>query len=192
MKHLQIEITGITPLLMNKCDEASLGGTKQVLEMKERGEPRDEADKTKYADEEGYLYIPGMNLFSCMIDAGTFIKVGRSKLSTQKSSLVPAYLGLNEERLLLLNKDGKKTKNFEVDSRPVVIPATKGRIMRHRARVDEWRLKFEIEYDKDEISSKLIRQLIDAAGKKVGLGDFRPSRRGMFGKFVVTNWKDKK
>jgi hypothetical protein len=31
--------------------------------------------------------------------------------------------------------------------------------------------------------------VIDAAGKRVGLGDFRPACKGPFGRFVVTNWQ---
>jgi hypothetical protein len=32
------------------------------------------------------------------------------------------------------------------------------------------------------------RKLVDDAGKRIGLGDFRPDRKGPFGKFVVSNW----
>jgi len=30
---------------------------------------------------------------------------------------------------------------------------------------------------------------VDSAGKRVGLGDFRPARKGPFGKFRVDEWK---
>jgi hypothetical protein len=35
-----------------------------------------------------------------------------------------------------------------------------------------------------------MREIVDAAGKRVGLGDFRPACKGPFGKFVVVQWKD--
>jgi hypothetical protein len=35
---------------------------------------------------------------------------------------------------------------------------------------------------------KILREIIDAAGKRIGLGDFRPACKGPFGKFVVTEW----
>ncbi len=41
------------------------------------------------------------------------------------------------------------------------------------------------------ITTKLFREIVDAAGKKIGLGDFRPDRKGPFGKFVVIHWKEK-
>jgi hypothetical protein len=37
-------------------------------------------------------------------------------------------------------------------------------------------------------SPALIRAVIDDAGKKIGLGDYRPSRKGPFGRFVVKTW----
>jgi len=33
---------------------------------------------------------------------------------------------------------------------------------------------------------------VDAAGKRIGLGDFRPDCKGPFGRFVVTKWKTSK
>lgn len=34
----------------------------------------------------------------------------------------------------------------------------------------------------------LVRSIVDDAGKKIGLGDFRPARKGPFGRFVVKEW----
>lgn len=77
---------------------------------------------------------------------------------------------------------------WTVDTRPVRIPATGGRILCHRPCFHDWKLSFEIELDTDLISHKLLREIVDAAGKRIGLGDFRPSCKGPFGKFVVTKW----
>ena len=81
------------------------------------------------------------------------------------------------------------TKEFEVDSRSVVIPATGGRIMAHRPRLDKWSLTFRLAIDTDMFAETFARKLVDDAGKRIGLGDFRPDRKGIFGKFVVTKWK---
>jgi len=70
-----------------------------------------------------------------------------------------------------------------------VIAATKGRIVRHRPRLDQWQLKFEIEYDPTLLKETQVRKIVDDAGCRVGLLDFRPERKGPFGRFTVTNWK---
>jgi hypothetical protein len=42
--------------------------------------------------------------------------------------------------------------------------------------------------DDSVMSPELLREIIDAAGSRIGLGDFRPDRKGPFGKFVVVMW----
>ena len=72
---------------------------------------------------------------------------------------------------------------------PIFIPSTGGRIMKHRARLDEWSVVFTLDIDETIFDEKFTRQLVDDAGQKVGLGDFRPDRKGLFGKFKVIKWK---
>lgn len=183
-------IKGTSPLLMNRFTEEaeiSVSSTTKKATKATKDTPREQAKKKAYIDEQGVLYVPGMNVFACIIQGGQFIKIGRAKATNAKSSIIPAAMILEEERCTL------GTKDFEVDTRSVVIPATGGRIMAHRPRLDEWECSFTIDlFDPDILSASDVRQIIDDAGKKVGLGDFRPSRKGPFGRFVVTEWKEEK
>ena len=88
-------------------------------------------------------------------------------------------------------KDPRKTADLkdEIDVRPVVIKSTKGRIPRRRPIFKNWSLKFTIEYDEDEISAETIKEILDYAGRRVGIGDFRPENGGPFGRFMVTKFK---
>jgi hypothetical protein len=79
---------------------------------------------------------------------------------------------------------------WEVDARAVRIPSTGGRILYYRPSFNDWRLSFTLSIDNDLISTKLVREIIDAAGKRIGLGDFRPANKGPFGKFVVVSWQE--
>lgn len=47
-----------------------------------------------------------------------------------------------------------------------------------------------MEIDTELAGVKLVRDIVDAAGKRIGLGDFRPDCKGPFGKFVVTLWEE--
>ena len=186
---VKVKIKGTTPLLMNRFTEeaqikVSNGSTTALVGSK--GTPREQAAKKVYADEDGNLHLPGPNIFSAIICAGKFHKAGKSKVTTVKTSLIPAGVALQEIVCPL------GTKKFEVDSRSVVIPATGGRIMCHRPRLDDWQLAFTLDIDTEVFDPKLVRQIVDDAGKKIGLGDYRPDRKGPFGKFVVTEWKETK
>lgn len=91
------------------------------------------------------------------------------------------------DRVTILNGKGP-AKDFEVDSRPVTIPATKGRIMRHRPRFDQWGAAFEMQINDDLLSVDMAHQLLNEAGLSIGIGDFRPEKRGPFGTFRVTKF----
>lgn len=186
MKTIEITISGVTPLLMNRftdeaADKATSGNT--VSTVGERGSPFEQAEACRYLDEEGVIGIPGPNMFRSFIDAGKYFKAGRSKVTTQKSSLIPACLSIDPIFIPLEFRDP-----WTVDTRPVRIPSTGGRILRHRALFDDWSLSFEMELDTELISEKMLRDIVDAGGKRIGLGDYRPDCKGMFGKYVVTKW----
>ena len=78
---------------------------------------------------------------------------------------------------------------YEIHKALVVIPSTKGRIMRYRPMFKQWMLEFIIEFD-DEIAVDAIKEALEIAGKYVGIGDWRPEKKGKFGKFQVTSFQE--
>lgn len=187
MKVIQVEIEGTTPLICNKFTDAaamaSTNGTR-VSSVGERGSPREQSESKLYTSADGKtLVIPQPNVFRSIIDGGTFFKAGKSKVTTQKSSLIPACVSIRDVEIPIIYRDP-----WAVDTRAVRIPSTGGRILCHRPIFNDWKLRFEVELDDELITVKLLREIIDASGKRIGLGDFRPSCKGPFGKFVVTKW----
>ena len=187
MKEIQIEILGRTPLLTNRfTDQAQMDATSGSRSSiaNDAKTPSEQAEESLYKSEEnGEPGIPGPNILRCLIDAGKFLKQGRGKVTTQKTSLVPASVMLEEPFVILQTESG-----WKVDTRPVRIPATGGRILRHRACFDDWRLAFTVTLDETIITEKLFRELVGIAGSHIGLGDFRPDCKGPFGRFWVVNW----
>ena len=184
---IKVTIQGTTPILINRFaeeNEVKITTGINPVQIGQRGTPREQAEKKLYSDKEGNLFFPGPNIFCCLIDAGKFHKVGKIKVTTQKTSLIPAGISI-DDIIIPFN-----TRDWEVDSRSVVIPATGGRIMRHRPRLDDWQLTFSLDVDITMFDPKFVRILMDDAGKKCGLGDYRPERKGLFGKFVVIGWEE--
>ena len=185
MSRIIVTIKGISPLLMNRFteeNEISVSKGSSRTAKPKKGTPREQAEPKAYKLEDGTLYIPGTNIFAAIIQGGTFFKLGKSKVTTQKSSLIPAGVIMETVNCSF------GTKEFEVDSRRVVIPSTGGAIMAHRPRLDEWETSFTLLTDDDMFDPDFIREIVDAAGSKVGIGDYRPQRKGPFGRFVVTKW----
>jgi len=72
------------------------------------------------------------------------------------------------------------------------VPATKGRINRVRPRLDNWELSLVLEYDDTLLTEQQLRKIVDDTGQRVGLLDFRPEKKGYFGRFVVVHWEKEK
>lgn len=186
--NIAIRIEGTTPLLCNKFTDAaaqsSSQGTRAAQVGGGRGEPKEQATSKLYISEStGKEVIPGPNLFRCIIDAGKFFKNGKSKVTTLKNSIIPACVTVDDFEIEIIHKNP-----WEVDTRAVRIPSTGGRILAHRPCFHDWVLEFSLDLDEEVMGHKLLRDIIDAAGKRIGLGDFRPDCKGPFGKFVVTSW----
>jgi hypothetical protein len=189
MKEIRIKITGKTPLICNRfTDEAQMTASNctRTSTVGDKGSPKEQASKKLYIGNDGKPMIPQPNLFRAIIDGGKFFKAGKSKVTTIKSSLIPACLEIDGVEIPLKSKDG-----WEIDTRAVRIPSTGGRILSHRPKFNDWELEFSAHLDEEIMSSSLLREIIDAAGKRIGLGDFRPDCKGPFGKFVVTLWQEK-
>lgn len=192
MSFFKVSVQGESPLLMNRFTEAAAAkvsaGSSSAITVSSKGTPREQAEPRLYLSADGKPMLPGPNVFRGIIDAGSFHKAGRRQITTGKSSLVPAGIQLVELECTIENPFGSKVE-WEVDSRSVVNPATGGRMMCHRPRFDAWRISFTLKVDDAMFDERIVRLLVDDLGSKIGLGDFRPSRKGPFGRFMVVHWE---
>ncbi len=185
---IKVTIQGKTPLLLNRFgDEEQMGateGTRAAVATSNGDSPRDIAESKLYIGANGKPMVPGPNVFRAIIDAGTYFKVGRQKVTTQKSSLIPSCVAVEEIEVPIRHKDP-----WDVDTRPVRIPATGGRILRHRPCFQDWELSWTLLLDQSVMTKKFLREILDKCGNAIGIGDFRPACKGPYGKFSVTLWK---
>lgn len=186
---INIEIQGVSPLICNRfTDEdaqSASSGTRAASAAAERGSSTEVAEKKLYIGQDGKPMIPQPNLLRCIVEGGQFFKAGKKQITTAKSSMLYSCVSIHGSEISIKSKSG-----WKVDTRPVRIPSTGGRILAHRPCFDDWKLKFTAEIDTEIITTKLFRQIVDAAGKRMGLGDFRPQTKGPYGTFVVTEWKE--
>lgn len=184
---INIKIDGVTPLICNKFHDAAAqaasSGSRGSSAASERGTPQEIAELKLYLGLGGNPIIPQPNLLRCLVDGGRFHKIGKSQVTTKESSILYAALDIEAAEIPLIHK-----QPWHVDTRAVVIPSTKGRILAHRPMFDDWALEFELHLETDILGPKLLREIVDDAGRRIGLGDFRPSRKGPYGRFSVTQW----
>jgi hypothetical protein len=192
-----VNCRGLTPLLMNRMDESTLEGLRTKTKKPKAANigttrtPREDAEP-KVHTHGGAPIIPGQNLMACLIAAGVFVRLdAKRQVSTGKATLLPGLMSLLDFTLPLWAPDTKKPAKWEADVRQGRNPNGGEAVAICRPRFDEWSFQARIIVEENEIGENVIRDLWDKAGKRIGLGDFRPSRKGIFGQFVVERWERK-
>ena len=184
---VEVAIVGTSPMLQHKFDESFEVGKSTRAIIQEHGTPREQAEKLVYRNGNGF-YFPGTWVAGSIKEAGSNHKLRGSRKSAK--FIVPAAIRVVEVDIPLRNGDGTSLiKDYEVDSRPITIPSTKGRIMRHRPRFDDWSAKFSLQINTEMLPEDFVAQLLNEAGMSQGIGDYRPNKSGPFGCFRVTSWK---
>ncbi len=185
MELISVWLEGTNSIICNQFLEAPPKSTGPI--EVDRGTPREQAEPRAYRDKKGHFGFPGAGIARLLRESGASHKQKSSRKSCKW--IVPAAVLVMDDLLLLHEKNRKtKIKDYEVDSRPVVIPSTKGRIMRHRPRFDVWTLPVQLRINTDVLPSAFIRQLLVEGGERIGLGDYRPGSGGPFGTFALVSW----
>jgi hypothetical protein len=184
---INVTIAGISPLIFDRFHNAllegrTLGTTNQGTELS----PQEQAKARLYLDDKGRPYLPSVYLLRAIIDAGRFIKIGKRQLSTRDETIVTSFLSLVGVDYPIKSKNG-----WRVDARGIVNQATKARVMCYRPMFDEWEVSFGIDLDTKEAKPATVRELVDRAGKAIGVGVMRPSRKGPYGQFKVIHWSER-
>lgn len=186
--YISLTLTGVSPLIMNRfTDAAALAATNGTRTTKKSNSetPEEICESKLYKSDDGIIGIPTMNILASIRDAGRFFKAGKRQLTTGETSMIPAFVLPMQVFVPLVHKAA-----WRVDARAIVNPSTKGRKLGYRPVFEDWTVSLELDFSDDEFDVKLLRQVVDAAGKRVGLGDFRPARKGPFGRYVVSSWAE--
>ena len=183
----QIECIGISPLLMHS-DRASDPLSKEAQWLSEisgkRGKTeadiielaRREFHCSLYLDAAGRPTIPIDNVHSCLYAAAKRRKEGPIfSGSLTVSSARFDYNGPDYPDALW------KAQDTFVDRRSVKVGTS--RVIRTRAIFPMWSLTVTAENDPEVADLFRIRLWAEIAGTRIGLGDYRPQRGGLFGRF---------
>lgn len=187
MKRIKVSIKGTSPLLMNQYNVQAELERQKGKRINKVYDPKEEAEKAAYFSTKGKkeLIIPSGVIYASILNASSFHKIGkRSAKSILAGSLrIQSVEGDEEIRL--------GTDKYSIDTRPVVIQ--RNRVLKSRARSDAWGATFYIIYNENLIAEPaVIKTVLEEAGLRIGLMDFRPARGGWYGCFEVTGWKEEK
>lgn len=194
--HMSVRTTGVAPLLMNAMSQSELLAIYNKVKAAKnasRPEPRDHCEQRVHRLHNGDPCVPTNALYGCFINAGKFVRLdGKRQISTATSTILPGMMTLEDAELPLYTPGTDEPAKWEVDIQLGRNPNGGEAVAVIRPRFDAWELRFTVSVDQQQMPLKMAHELIQIAGQRVGLLDFRPQRKGTFGRFAVTLWEEAK
>lgn len=175
-------LTGRKPLLMCKLDVEDLNAPKPKIYKDE-----DEAAKRAYIDEidgKRVLYVPDVNIYTMILQSCARRKI--QKISAR--SMLAGLMEIVPEKIPICTLEHPEgTDEYEIDVRYVNVQRAK--VRRARPKIRNWILHFDIIYADTIGNPHIIEEILEEAGYRSGLLDYRPQHLGPFGTFNVTKFE---
>lgn len=175
---VEITIEGTAPILFHRWNCESVE-SKSRAKKGSAEKKSDDVESYVYRTEKGELAIPGEYLRGAIVGASKFQQDPRSPRKSAADLFKAAVISLTPLATL-----GTKDWDY-MDKRRVCIQ--RNAITRSRPAMREgWTAKFILLINLPEyVDAQLLNSTVQAAGKLIGLGDFRPS----FGRFNVVGFE---
>ena len=142
-----------------------------------------ECQNSLWLDESGAPAIPEGAVRSCIEQSARKLRQG----SQVREGLIvtETHFAYDMQRYGCTVGELGKSAAFTV---PVVVQ--RARILRTRAKFDEWSCAFVVDCDDELVDGRQLRTWVEIAGQRIGLGDWRPQRSGHYGRFEVAEFEE--
>lgn len=174
MKTVTCTIFGIRPLLQNKLTPEDLFNKSRKKLTYEETVDATIVKKKLHLNEEGKVVQPAESIQKTLENAAVFFpykgKKSYKPLIQGGITILPALI----EHI---------HQNWKVDESVVTDDTAK---FVARPRLDEWELSFSINIGQPDIEPSTLKEIMEYAGKFVGLGS---RRKAGYGKFEIKEWR---
>ena len=191
----EVKIRGIRPIIQHNgaagLDTRSPAKIEMAEITRKRGSNRTITDDERlrelecqvslYLDESGAPTIPEAAIQSCIRIASTRLRQGTQVREGMQVTEVVSF-DYDRERYGVTAEELGKTAQFTVPVR-----VRQARIERTRAKFDEWALTFRVYTDPELVDQDQLASWLDIAGRRIGLGDWRPEKSGTYGRFETVS-----
>lgn len=190
--YYDVTIKGIRPIIMHNgaagLDTRSPANIEKAEIARKRGSNRTAADDARlyelecqsslYLDASGSPTLPAAMLRSAIETGARKLKQGPQ---VREGLIIDAVYEFGYDRNMGSTvEDLGKTAQFTVG-----VVVQRSRILRTRAKFDDWTVRFSVECDDELVDQEQLATWLDIAGRRIGLGDWRPEKSGDYGRFEV-------
>lgn len=184
---VRLSIEGTAPLLMHNIRLADplhpITKAMKAISSK-RKKTDDDMEQLARLEFEGGLYLhpdlgpylPGANVEKCIVEGGRITKQGKQ---------VERGLFVVDNEVPLLYQGPRSADDLWADQNfrdTSAVKVGQSRVMRTRPKFSSWAADVDAEIDPGMLALDVLAGIVDDAGAKVGLGDYRPR----YGRFTAT------
>lgn len=179
----RVKIESITPYMQHRMDDQKLEDWEKsrnhIIERPDVNQAdAKRAEFHAYRTKDGQCFIPAEQLRIALINGGGYLK---SKVGNHKKSMkgvVAATLQISPEEILIPDYD-------LIDKRSAVNKNIKARVIVIRPKWSTLSVEFDMILDNETLTYEMLTELITVTGNYVGIGSYRPTNNGYFGRFKL-------
>ena len=190
----RIRVRGVSPIICDNgaagLDTRSAANIEKAHIAKKRGSDRTVADEVRlreleclvslYLDEGGAPTLPAAAFRKNIESAARKLRQGPQ---VREGLIVEEVEEFDYDRSLGTTPDElARSVQFTVG-----VGIGRGRVLRTRARFDQWAATFRVDVDPELVDREQLLVWLDIGGRRLGVGNWRPEKSGQFGRFEVEN-----
>ena len=187
VEKLLVPIAGTTPLIMHKFSEKAkkqiLDNMQGVKRPKEPKNPDAEYEAAFYRFGDGRYGFPAIAFKSATIGGARYYGKSVSMTALRQYIFVNGEAGEDGQQLVVI--DGEPGMREDV-----VRVGMGGSDLRYRPQFLNWKTTLEVTYVTSSLTRESLISLIDAGGMGVGVGEWRPEKKGDFGTYRIDDDRD--
>ena len=180
---LRIPIVGTAPLIVHKFSEKA---KRQMLDAmqgrkspKQSKDPEADYEAAFYRHDDGGFGFPVIAFKACTVGGARFFGKDVTMTGLRQCMFFDAEFS---------KQDGQKLARIVGEPlmrEDAVTVGVSGRDLRYRPEFTEWTTALDVIYVKSMLTRESVLSLVEAGGMGVGVGEWRPEKRGDFGTFQI-------
>lgn len=181
---VEFYVEGVSPLLMNNPLSMGAGGEGKVG-IKTIPSHEEEAYSKLYRNDDGTLYLPTIAFRGALLSGAKGRRIGKQAATTRIIGSVFAA----DSRTPLIQPGTREPltddpENWRINTTRVVV--NRAGILRSRPEFPEWAAIVSLAIDPELIpDTNILVELLNMGGRTVGVGDWRPEKKGFHGRFIA-------
>ena len=180
---LLIPIVGSAPLIMHKFSEKA---KRQMLDAmqgrkspKAPKDPEGDYEAAAYKMDDGGYGFPSIAFKAATVSAARFFDKSVTMVSLRQTLFFSGTMSKTEGQMMVV------IEGEPIMREDVVRVGNGGTDLRYRPQFTEWSTTLEVTYVKSMLTRESVLSLIDAGGLGVGVGEWRPEKKGDMGTFMI-------